>query len=70
MPFVLKAAGVGGSVLALIAVIILFLKTVIGFIGFITGALKILIVLLFVAVLVGIGVLVFKGTRSSKRSNK
>lgn len=67
MPVFLKAAGIGGSLLALIAVIILFLKTIIGFIGFLTGAIKVLIVLAFVILIVGVGFLVFRGLANSRR---
>lgn len=67
MPVFLKAAGIGGSLLALIAVIILFLKTIIGFIAFLTGAIKVLIVLGFVILIVGVGFLVFRGLVNSRR---
>lgn len=66
----LKATGLVGSVLALIAVIIIFLKTIIGFIAFLTGAFKILIVLLFVALIVGVGLMVLRGFRNSRRDKE
>ena len=67
MPMWLKASGLLGSLLALIAVVIVFLKSIIGFIGFVTGAIKILIVVLFVAVIIGVGFLVIRGLRDSRR---
>jgi hypothetical protein len=66
---VLRAAGIGGSILAILALVIFLLKTVIGFIAFLTGAIKILIVLIFVALLVFIGLMVLKGFRGG-RGNK
>ncbi len=68
MPVFLKAAGIGGSLLALIAIIILFFKSLIAFIGFITGAIKVLIVVLFLILIVGVGFLVFRGISNSRRA--
>ncbi len=70
MPIFLKAAGIGGSLLALIAVIILFLKSIIAFIGFLTGAIKILIVLVFVLLILGVGFAVFRGISNSRRGKE
>ena len=64
----LKAAGIGGSILAILALIIYLLKTVISLIAFLTGALKILVVLVFVAVIVGIGFMVLKGWNETRRN--
>jgi multisubunit Na+/H+ antiporter MnhG subunit len=70
MSVFLKAAGIGGSLLALIAVIIVFLKSVIGFIGFMTFAIKILIVLLFVVLFLGVAALVLRGIRDARRKKE
>ena len=67
MSVFLKAAGIGGSLLALITVIIVFLKSVIAFIGFVTGAVKILIVLLFVVMFLAVGFVVFRGIKEARR---
>ena len=67
MPIWLKAAGKWGSILVVIALVITLLKTVIGFIGFLTGAIKILIILIFVALIIGIGLMVLKGWKESRR---
>lgn len=67
MPVFLKAAGIGGSILALIAVIILFLKTIIGFIAFLTGAIKVLIVVVFILLILGVGFMIFRGLANSRR---
>jgi len=63
----LKAAGIGGSIMAIIALVIYLLKTVISLIAFLTGALKILVILVFVAVIVGIGFIVLKGWNEARR---
>jgi uncharacterized membrane protein len=71
MPFALKAvAGIGGSILAIIALVIAVLKGLLALIGFITTAIQIVVVLLFVAVFVGIGLMVFRTWRSSRRSKE
>ena len=64
----LKAAGIGGSIMAILALVIYLLKTVISLIAFLTGALKILVVLVFVAVIIGIGFMVLKGWNEARRS--
>ncbi len=67
MLFMLKAGGIVGSILVLIALVITLLKGLIGLIGFITGAIKILIVLVFVALIVGVGFLIFKSLSENRR---
>ena len=64
----LKAAGIGGSILAILALIIYLLKTIISLIAFLTGALKILVILVFVALIVGIGFMVLKGWKEARRN--
>ena len=64
----LKSAGIGGSILVLIALVIAFMKTLIAFVGFLTTALQILIVLAFVAVIGAVGFMVFKAW-SDKKNN-
>jgi hypothetical protein len=71
MPLVLKAAtGIIGSILAIIALVIAVLKGVLGLIGFITTAIQIIIVLLFVAVFVGIGLMIFRTWQTSRKSKE
>lgn len=55
--------------LAILALIITLLKQVIGFIGFLTMVIKIGIVLLFVLLFLGVGMLAFKAWQSSKKGN-
>ena len=68
MPVWIRAAGIGGSLLAVIALVIVLLKSLIAFVGFLTFAFKIIIVLVFVAVIVGVGFLVLKGISEKRRS--
>jgi len=63
----LKAAGIGGSILVILALIIYLLKTVIAFIAFLTGAIKILIILAFVGVFLIVGLLVLRGLIDRRR---
>jgi len=67
MPFWIKASGIGGSIIAILALVIVLLKSLIAFVGFLTGAFKILIVLVFVALIIGVGFLVFKGIAEKRR---
>ena len=62
----MKATGKWGSVFVILALVITLLKQVIGFIGFLTMILKVGIVLVFVAVLLGIGFLVLKSWKTAK----
>lgn len=81
----LKVAGIGGaltlvtlgigtnagwgSLLALVALVIALVKSLIAFVGFLTFAIKAIIVLGFVAVFLIVGLLVFR-TWSSSQQNK
>lgn len=68
MPLWVKATGKWGSILVIIALVITLLKQLIAFIGFVTGAIKLLIILVFVAVIVGVGFLALKAWNGRKRS--
>jgi hypothetical protein len=69
MPIFLKAAGKWGSILVLIALLIAFLKQLIAFIGFLTFAIKIAIVLAFAALIIFVGLMVLKGFKEKKRKD-
>ena len=56
----MKTAGKWGSILALIALVMTLLKTVIGFIAFLTTAIKIIVVLAFVLLFVGVGFVILR----------
>lgn len=60
------AAGKWGSIFVILALIITLLKQIIGFIGFLTTILKIGIVLVFIALFLGVGLLVLKTLKASK----
>lgn len=68
MAVFLKAAGIGSSLLVLIALLIALLKTIITFIGFLTGAIKILIVVIFIALIIGIGLMILKGWNEARKA--
>jgi hypothetical protein len=68
MPLWVKAAGKWGSILVIITLVITLLKQLIALIGFITGAIKLLIILAFVAVIVGVGFLILKGINDGRRT--
>ena len=70
MPIWMKAAGKWGGLLVIIALIITLLKQIIALIGFLTGAFKILIVLLFIFLIVGVGLMVLRGIKESRRSKE
>ncbi|MBX3288780.1 MAG: hypothetical protein KF855_05480 [Acidobacteria bacterium] len=67
MPLWVKATGKWGSILVIIALVITLLKQLIAFIGFVTGAIKLLIILVFVAVIVGVGFLALRAWNGRKR---
>ncbi|HYJ89850.1 MAG TPA: hypothetical protein VEV84_00955 [Pyrinomonadaceae bacterium] len=65
-----RAAGIGGSILVILALIIYLLKTLIAFIAFLTGAIKIFIILAFVFVIVIVGLMVLRGLIDRRRSKE
>lgn len=67
MPLWVKATGKWGSILVIIALVITLLKQLIAFIGFVTGAIKLLIILVFVAVIIGVGFLALKAWNDRQR---
>jgi hypothetical protein len=69
MPVWMKAASVGGSILVIIALVIALLKTLIAFVGFISVAVKIIIVLVFLAVIVGVGLLAFRAWQENRKNS-
>jgi hypothetical protein len=67
MPLWVKAAGKWGSIMVIIALVITLLKQLIAFVGFVTGAIKLLVILVFVLVIVGVGFLMIKSWNDSRR---
>jgi predicted membrane-bound mannosyltransferase len=70
MPTWLKSAGIGGSILVIIALIITFLKQIIALVAFLTSAIKILIVIAFIAVFALVGYLIFRAWKENSRQNQ
>ena len=66
----LKATGVGGSVLVILALIITFLKQIIAFIGFLTMAIKLIVILVFIALLAAIGFMIIKSWNAKRKVEK
>lgn len=60
-----KAAG-WGSVMALIALLIAFIKQAMAFLGFLTFAIKALIFFAFAALFLGVGYLVLRSFRENR----
>lgn len=66
--FAVQADSRWGTILAILALVITLLKQIIAFIGFLTTAIKVLIILVFVAIFIGVGLLILRTWKSS-RSN-
>lgn len=67
MPVWLAVATKWGSIVVLIGLVIALVKALIGFVSFVTFAVKILIVLLFVAVFVGVAFLAFRAWQGTRK---
>jgi len=63
----MKAAGKMGGILVVIALLITLLKQLIAFFAFITGAIKLLVILVFVVLILGVGFLLLKSWNESRR---
>lgn len=68
MPVWLRATGIGGSILVILALVITFLKQIIAFIAFFTMAIKLLVILVFVTLLVAIGFMVIKSWNAKRKT--
>ncbi len=68
MPVFLKAAGIGGTILAILALVIVFLKQIIAFIGLLSFIIKIAVVLIFVAVFLGVAIMIFRTWNERKKA--
>ena len=64
----LKGASVVGSLLVIIALVITLLKALIGLVGFVAVALKIVIVLVFIAVFASVGFMLFKAWQGKQNA--
>ena len=70
MPIWLKAAGKWGSIFAILALIITLLKQIIAFIGFLTAAIKLLVVVVFVVLFIAVGLMVLKSFKKSRKEKE
>jgi uncharacterized membrane protein len=70
MPVWMKAAGKWGSILVILTLIITLLKQVIAFIGFLTAAIKILVVLAFVILFLGVGMMIFRSWNANRKARE
>ncbi len=70
MPVWLKATGKWGSVLVILALIITLLKQVIAFIGFLTAAIKIIVILAFVVLFIGVGMIVLRTWNNNRKARE
>lgn len=68
MSSLFKAAGKWGSVFVILALIVTLLKQVIAFVGFLTLAIKVIVVIAFVALLLGIGFAVLRGRGGNRQA--
>ena len=64
----MKGAGIVGSLLVIIALAITLLKAVIGLVGFLALAVKIVLVLAFIAVFAGVGFMVLRSWQEHKKT--
>jgi hypothetical protein len=64
----MKGAGVIGSLLVIIALVITLLKAVIGFVGFLALVVKVVLVLAFIAVFAGVGFMVLRSWQEHKKT--
>lgn len=62
-----KATGVVATLLVILALVATLLKSLIAFVGFLTTAVQIIIVLVFAAVLLGVGVMIFRTWSENKK---
>lgn len=70
MPVWFKAAGKWGSILVILTLIITLLKQIITFIGFLTAAIKIMVVLAFVVLFLGVAMVVFRTWNSNRKARE
>lgn len=66
----LKATGIVSTILALIVVVIAFFKQLIAFVGFLMFAIKAVIVLGFVALFLGVGIVIFRSWSKNKQQKE
>ena len=68
MPLFIKAASIGGSIVLILALVVAVLKGVLTLLAFITGAIKLLIILAFVAVFAMVGLAVLRAWQEKRKT--
>jgi len=68
MPLFIKAASVGGTIVLILALVVALLKGLLTFLAFITGAIKLIILLAFIAVFAMVGIAVLRAWQERRRS--
>ncbi len=68
MGIFVKSASLLGGLLVVIALVITLLKALIGFVGFLALAVKIMIVIAFLFLLASVGFMVFRAWQSKSQS--
>jgi hypothetical protein len=63
MVMFVKAASIVGSLLAILALVIVLLKTLIGFVGFLAFAVKLMILFAFLGLFAFVGCMLYKSWR-------
>ena len=66
----LKAAGIGASILVILALVITLLKQIIAFIGIITTIFKFGVILIFAVVFIAVALMVFRTFKDSRKSKE
>ncbi len=56
-----------GSIFAIVALVITLLKQIIAFIAFLTAAIKLFVVLIFVVLLLGVGLMVLRAMKDKRK---
>ena len=67
MGLFVKGASIIGSLLVIIALVITLLKVLIGFVGFLAMAVKIIILLAFLFLLAGVGFMVLRTWQENRK---
>ena len=69
MPLFIKAASITGTIVLILALVVAVLKGVLTLLAFITGAIKLLILLAFFAVFAAVGIMVFRAWQDRRKAN-
>ncbi len=68
--FLLKATGVIGTIMVILALVITLLKQIIAFIGIISFVIKAAVVLAFITVFLLVGLMVLKTFKNNRKSKE